>query len=337
MAKNGKQKGRGLLIALAVVAAAVVLLWFVALPLVNTKAEEYVNETVRDMFAAEGITGTPYRTIRIDAVRGLVEVTDLSVSFGDSARVRAQSIALTVSPTELVSFGLGRNSGLSKAGIEATGVSYADRDRAVSSEHADITAAGLIDMSLPASSVIRTLSVDAEGVSYVDPSRGFSCMAKQLSLDVAGEVTAASLEKGIAGLPDDVASLDMAVSKGKIVPDGRLAAQLDAYAAVSPWLVEEKNWTFDYFSVQARSLERNIVLDSVQLNAPLIEASGNASIPRNIGSNVIEVRLAVRRLNDQVRAELEPLLLYVGQTIPDGAFTVDAAWMGQGMPRLVIH
>jgi len=115
-----------------------------------------------------------------------------------------------------------------------------------------------------------------------------------------------------------------------------MVAQLGMFATASPWIADPNNWKFDSVAIEARSLEDAIVLDSLALTAPLMEAAGSVSLPRG-NSQAVSMKLNVEKLHSQVRTELAPIALFMGQEIPSEAFEFDFAWDGIGFPLFTFN
>ena len=336
MARDGQRKGRGCLITLVVVVLLAAGIWFVGLPIVNNKAEDFVDSAVRNAMGSPGIPRVGYRDIQIDATRGQVDIYDLAIPLEEGSSLHAGRIRVTVSPSELVAFGMGRSSGISKADIDVQQFTYKATDTVVAFDVAQISLDGSLDFNNPESSVIQHILVEASNASFTDPNAGMGFASKTLQLDVTGKLTAASLQKDFDGLLDDLAYIDIAATSGNLVPDAQTMDQLGMFAAVSPWIADVENWSFKSAAVQARSLDDELAIDTFTLDAPLMEASGKASLPRGEGTDMA-ISLEVADLNSQVRAELAPLAQYMGQTIPEGAFSFDFSWQGTGIPQLLFQ
>jgi hypothetical protein len=336
MARDGQRKGRGCLITLVILGLLAAGIWFVGLPIANNKAEAFVDSAVRNAMGSPGMPRVGYRDIKIDAARGQVDIYDLVIPLEEGSSLHAARIRVTVSPSELVAFGMGRSSGLSKADIGIQQFTYKATDTAVAFDVAQISLDGSLDFNNPESSVIQHIRVDATNATFTNPDAGMGFSSKTLELDVTGKLTVASLQKDFDGVLDDLAYIDVAATSGKLVPDTQTLNQLGMFAAVSPWIADTENWSFKSASVQARSLDDKLAIDMFTLDAPLMAASGKASFPRGEGTETA-ISLEVADLHSQVRSELAPLAQYMGQTIPEGAFSFDFSWQGTGIPQLSFH
>jgi len=167
-------------------------------------------------------------------------------------------------------------------------------------------------------------------------AEGLSVASKEMQLDVKGNLNATTLQKDFNGILDDVWSLDLKATGGTILPDAQMVAQLGMFATASPWIADPNNWKFDSVAIEARSLEDAIVLDSLALTAPLMEAAGSVSLPRG-NSQAVSMKLNVEKLHSQVRTELAPIALFMGQEIPSEAFEFDFAWDGNGIPLFTFN
>jgi hypothetical protein len=333
MARDGQRKGKGCLITLVVLVLLAAGIWFVGLPIANNKAEDVVDAAVRNAMDSPGMPRVGYRDIQIDATRGQVDIYDLSVPLEEGSSLHAGRIRVTVAPSELVIFGLGRTSGLSKADIDIEQFTYKATDTVVAFDVMQISLDGTLEFNNPESSVVQHILVAASNASFTAPNTGMGFISETLQLDVTGKLTVASLQKDFDGLLDDLAYIDIAATSGNLVPDAQTMDQLGMFAAISPWIADTENWSFESAAVQVRSLDDELAIDTFTLDAPLMEASGKASFPRGTGTDTA-ISLEVVDLNNQVRSELAPLAQYMGQTIPEGAFSFDFSWQGTGMPQL---
>ena len=285
MARDGQRKGRGCLITLVVLVLLAVGIWFVGLPIANNKAEDIVDAAVRKAIDSPGMPRVGYRDMQIDATRGQLDIYDLSVPLEEGSSLHAGRIRVTVAPSELVVFGLGRTSGLSKADIDIEQFTYKATETVVSFDVMQISLDGSLNFNNPDSSVIQHILVAASNASFTAPNAGMGFISGTWQLDVTWKLTVDSLQKDFDGILDDLAYIDIATTSGSLVPDAQTIGQLGMFAAISPWIADTENWSFKSATVQARSLDDELAIDTFTLDAPLMEASGKASLPRGAGTD----------------------------------------------------
>lgn len=335
MARNGR-KGRGCLITLLVLIILGLLIWFVGVPLANNKAEDVVDNVIQDVLSSPGMPDLGYRDIQINAQKGQVDVFDLVLPLEEGSSLHASHIKLTVSPSELITFGLGQSNGLTKADVDLQQLSYTTRDTEIALGKALIKLDGLINLNDVENSVIRDVQITADKVQYTDSKSKMAFNTETLAVDITGNMTMATLEKDIDGILNDIAYVDVEATHGKLVPDVAMMEQIGMFAMVSPWIADTNNWGYDSVSLEARSIADSVEIDAFALSAPLMDATGSAKLPRK-EDGPLAVNVDIAELNSQVRAELAPIAMFMGQQIPEGAFNLNLDWTEGGMPSFTLR
>lgn len=335
MARDGR-KGRGCLITLLVLIILGLLVWFVGVPLANNKAEGVVDGVIQDALSSPGMPELGYRDIQINAQKGQVDLFDLVLPLEEGSSLQASHIRLTVSPSELISFGLGQTEGLTKADVDLQQFSYSTDENTIAFDTALIKLDGLINLNDVESSVIRDVQLTAANVQYADPESKMAFNTETLALDITGNVTMATLEKDMDGILDDIAYVDAKATKGKLVPDAAMMEQIGMFAMVSPWIADTNNWGYESVSLEARSIPDSVEIDAFALSAPLMDAKGSAKLPRG-DDGPLALDMDISKLNAQVRGELAPIAMFMGQQIPDGDFNLNLDWPGMGMPSFTLR
>jgi len=336
MARNGKRKGRGCLITLVVLIVLGAAVWFIGMPIVNNQAASYVDSAIQDALQSPGSPPLQYSAIAIDTTKGQVTMSTLDMPLEEGASVRAGKVTLHVEPSELVSFALGRSSGISRAKVDMEQLQFTSAETAVQAEHATVQIRGTIDLNRPEDSVIREAQITAVKAHFVDPESPVAFSADSLELDISGKLTMQTLEKDFSGILDDIAYIDLKASGGALLPDEQTMAQLGMFTMVSPWIANTDNWGFDSIDLQARSLEESVAIDTFALSAPLMDATGKAELPRD-GEGPLALSMDIQELNSDVRAELAPIAQFMGQQIPEGSFSFEFDWSGVGMPAFTLR
>jgi len=295
-----------------------------------------VDSAIQEALQSPAAPPLHYGTIAIDAAKGQVVMSSLDMPLDEGASVQAGRVTLRVEPSELVSFALGRSSGISRAQVDMEQVQFKSAETAVHAEHASVQIHGTIDLNRPEDSVIREASISAKRAVFSDPEAPVAFSADSVELDISGRLTMSTLEKDLSGMLDDIAYIDMRASGGALLPDEQTMAQLGMFAMVSPWIANTDNWGFDSIDLQARSLEESVAIDTFALSAPLMDATGKAELPRD-GEGPLALSMDIQELNSDVRAELAPIAQFMGQQIPEGSFSFEFDWSGVGMPAFTLR
>ena len=336
MAKHDKRKGHGCLITLLVVVILGLLVWFVGIPLANDKVGNMVDSTIQEAFESPDMPQLGYSGLQINAQKGEVAVSDISLPMEDGSSVKAKKIVLKVDPAELVAFGLGQSEGLSRANVELEEFTYGSKEIGIGFSRAKIALDGKIDLNYPERTVIRDVKLDAKSVKLTDPVSSLEFTSETLALDLTGNITAATLEKDVEGILDDIAYVDLAASNGKLVPNAEVLSQLETFATVSPWISDTGNWGFETVGLEARTLSDSVAIDAFSLAAPLMDAKGKATLPRG-ESGPLALDMDVADMNAQVRQELAPIAGIMGYSIPEESFNLSVDWDGGGLPSITLR
>ncbi len=336
MARNGKRKGRGCLVTLVVLIGLGAAVWFIGLPIVNNQAADFVDSAIQDALQSPGSPPLHYSTIAIDAAKGQVVMSSLDMPLDEGASVQAGRVTLRIEPSELISFALGRSSGISRAQVDMEQLQFKSAETAVHAQNASVQIRGTIDLNNPEHSVIREAFITAQKAVFSDPEAPVGFSADSIELDISGRLTMSTLEKDFSGMLDDIAYIDMKASGGALLPDEQTMAQLGMFTMVSPWIANTDNWGFDSIDVQARSLEESVAIDAFVLSAPLMDATGKAQLPKD-GEGPLALSMDIQELNSDVRAELSPIAQFMGQEIPEGNFSFDFDWSGAGIPAFTLR
>ena len=334
MEKKKRKKGRGCLFTVILVVVLAVAIWFIGISIVNNKAESVVDEMVQERVSLAGLP-LEYGEFTVNIAQGQIGLTALKFPLAKESTITADMIEIKVSPKELITFALGKTSGLSTASVYAERFAYSDKEMEVTFSVATLNLEGNLDLSFPEDSLIRKADLATQEVQYTI-AEGLSVASKEMQIAVKGNLNATLLQKDFNEILDDVWSIDLKATGGTILPDAQMVAQLGMFASASPWIADPNNWKFDFLEVEARSLENAIVLDSLIFASPLMEASGTLSLPRG-NSQAVSMKLNVDKLHSQVRTELAPIALFMGQEIPAEAFEFDFAWDGNGFPLITFN
>lgn len=329
------RRGRGCLIALIVCAALASAIGFIGIPILNNTAEGMVDRALQEMLRDSAMASLSYQEIAIETTRGRVVIQDASMPV-ENAHVNVTRLSISVDPKELIAYGLGRSEDISKAEVEIEKMRYETDEHNVTIGSADIICSGSFNLRDPASSFIREILVDAVAATYSDRISGLSLTVETVNSSVRGKFTVDSVEKEFDGLLDDIGYIDLKATDGVIIPDEHTMAQLGMFVLASPWIADAENWRFNTTDLEARILPESVKIDRFSIDAPLLVASGTATLPKKEAED-IAVNLHVSSLNNQVREELNPIVGMLGQRIPENEFAVEFAWRGQGLPRLVFH
>jgi|GEM_PF-1288232 len=316
------------LIALVVLITCVLCL---LLPTVERIAARMIGTTFGQLATQQGLDRFSYDEIRVDVIRQTVEMEGLSLCAG-SLDLSVRTCALSISLMEL----LPRSKGLSGVDVAMESFKLSTADLSVQSESVRLELEGNIPVSRPERFLIEEVLLVIAGGTYGDREKGLSVSVASATLDTEGTIRAATLQQDLGGIMDDLEHLDMTAKQGTLSPDERIMAQLGMFALVSPWIADAGNWRFDSLSIEAVPLPASYRVDSFTIDAPLLEASGHASIPRK-GATDISMELSFARLHDQVRTEMYPLIGMFGHTIPPGAFTFEFSWQGTGFPQMLFR
>ncbi|MFA7019893.1 MAG: hypothetical protein WC239_13020 [Sphaerochaetaceae bacterium] len=334
MEKKKRKKGHGCLFTVILVVVLAAAIWFIGTSLVNNKAESLVDEMVQEHISLANLP-LEYGEFTVNIAQGQIGLTALKFPLAQESTITADMIEIKVSPKELITLALGKTSGLSTASVYAERFGYSAGEMSLDFASGTLDIEGNLDAFAPEDSIIRKVHLVTQEVQYTI-AEGLSVASKEMQLDVKGNLNATTLQKDFNGILDDVWSLDLKATGGTILPDAQMVAQLGMFATASPWIADPNNWKFDSVAIEARSLEDAIVLDSLALTAPLMEAAGSVSLPRG-NSQAVSMKLNVEKLHSQVRTELAPIALFMGQEIPSEAFEFDFAWDGIGFPLFTFN
>lgn len=323
------------MITLIVCAALASAIGFIGIPILNNTVEGMVDTALQEMLRDPDMATLSYQEIAIETTRGRIVIQDTSMPV-ENAHVNVTRLSITVDPKELIAFGLGRSKDISKAEIEIEKIRYETDEHTVTIGSADIICSGSLNLSDPESSFIREISVDAADVTYSDRISGLSLTVETVNSNVRGKFTVNSVGKEFDGLLDDIGYIDVKATDGEVIPDEHTLAQLEMFALASPWIADAENWRFNTTDLEARILPESVKIDRFSIDAPLLVASGTATLPKNEGED-IAVNLHISSLNSQVREELNPIVGMLGQRIPESEFTFEFSWQGQGLPLVVFH
>lgn len=312
-----KQKKRGWLIALLVVAIVIGAFLLIVLPLVNRKAEELIKEAL----LSPGMIPLSYSEISVNALRGQAACSELQLPLAQDGSLSAKQVLLSLPVREVAAIAIGQREELTKADIEIADLSYDNPNLACSAQSATIA--------------LRADKMEAHALDVMvqDRLRGFSYLAQEINLQAFGSFSMDLLSLDEQALLQQVGQVAFSAMQGKVEPDERIMAQLAPYSTVSTWLVEEENWTYYSLVVEGRMNGQDLYVDSFVLQAPLVNANGKASFsPADIN-----VQVTIQSLHEQVRGELAHVLSQVGQRIPEGPFSLEFSQVGKGMPRITIR
>lgn len=334
MEKKKRKKGRGCLFTVILVVVLATAIWFIGTSLVNNKAESLVDEMVQEYISLANLP-LEYGEFTVNIAQGQIGLTALKLPLAQESTITADMIEIKVSPKELITLALGKTSSLSTASVYAERFGYSAGEMSLDFASGTLDIEGKLDVFAPEGSIIRKVHLAAQEVQYTI-EEGLSVASKEMQLAVKGNLNATTLQKDFNGILDDVWSIDLKATGGTILPDAQMVAQLGMFASASPWIADPNNWKFDSVAIEARSLEDAIVLDSLIFTAPLMEANGTLRVPRG-NSQAVSMKLNVDKLHSQVRTELAPIALFMGQEIPSEAFEFDFAWDGNGFPLITFN
>lgn len=333
MAKIERRKRRGCLLTLLLVLLLAIVVWLILIPIANNRTARALDKVVQENLSLADYP-LEYGEVTVHLMKGQVGVSHLAMPVEDGI-VTAEMLQVKVSLGQLIAFVLQKGPSLITPAVHVVNLEYDDKELNLGTATAVVTLEIFLDRSLPEEAVVRKLDLDARDVRVV-VSEGASIVCQDIQLALKGNMTLATLEKDVDGVLDDLGYIDVKAIDGTILPAAETMAQLGMFALVSPWIADTNNWRFESLMVEARALEQAIVVDSLALHAPLMEASGTASLPRK-GFQAVSMQLDVATLHNQVRTELAPIAQFMGQTIPSGAFGLSFIWDGLTLPELSFY
>ena len=332
-----RRRPKGCLIAFLVFLVLIAVVWFIGIPFANKKATSYVESMLIEVLESPEIPKLTYSNIRVDAVRGQIAFEGLRLPVEDTIDIKADELMITVAPTDLINYGIGRSSALPKATIAVRELIIEQPEVLLSAKSLEVDVKGKIDLNDLNSLQIEALQLTTEHLSYLDRSNAISIAVVSLRSEITGTISSTTLDEDYWGIIKDLKTVSIQVKDGSLVPQARLVEDLMLLAGPVSWINDPKNLTFKELDVYASTNDTSLVIDNFALDAMLFEFSGNATLPKTADNKSFEMKLDVAKLDNRIRNGFPPLLLVLGQPLPDEAFSIDVNWDGESYPRIRVR
>ncbi len=252
--------------------------------------------------------------------RGEVIAEDINYREGEFS---SEYLSLKVSPKELLTLALKRNSYLKTITLEAHNLAAGDTRVG----EVELAVVGKIDPLNLEGSLITLVTAHLKD-SALHLIEALSLEVEEATLIGDGHITLASLNKGFPLLLADFKEIKVEAKGIR----GEPQFSLDQFAKISPWVVDLANWQIDYAELFFNPTGSTLF----NIDAPLLIGQGELLLPF-AGDGELTLNLMVEELNDQVRSELALFFLFLGQKIPPAPFQLTLRWWGEGFPLIEFY
>lgn len=258
---------------------------FIALNVINTRAEsELANEIDRNLQASGMGEVITYGDVVVQSARGTVEITDLRIADPmQPLQIAAGSVSISVPPTEAVAF--------------------VQNPDTASFSRADIAVA---DVELSAPGTEMNVAIDSA------------------SLEIAGTISAALSDGDLATILRDVDSMSLTASDMTYQPGAAMLAQMQMMGGAE-WITDKENRRIESVSIDTEFDPDRITVRSLDFSSPVLTTSGSGSlaIDEMMQPTPEEMVYRVESAHPEIRQQFAMTASMFGLTVPeDGPFTV---------------
>ncbi len=276
-----------------------------------------IGQSYLTQWVNEEVEGVSWDAVSISPFKGVIEVKGLEVK-DPEVQVLSDEVVLTVEPAELFDLITGERE-LSVAEVSAKQLQVFTEGNVFTSGTLHMTVSGRFVLEQPQESVITHLALDLQ-LSRAESEEGaLAFESPVLSFEAFGMYQEFEQIESLG----DVIAMSEEVYLTCEAPSLTLSQELREYLAaavpLSSWLTDTEAFKGEHVKVNLAFPDDRVEMKGLDLSFPILKAEGEGMF---FPSDPMRMRvdLNVYHLEESIRDEVNTLLFFFFQAIPEGAF-----------------